>query len=326
MTLLSVRDLSVRFATEDTPVQAVDRVSFDLESGEVMAIVGESGCGKSVLALALLGLMPPTGLVTGSVILDGRELVGRPSNELRQIRGRDIGMVFQEPVTSLNPVYTVGRQISEVLRRHQRLPASTARTRAIELLHDVGIPGPARRINDYPHQLSGGMAQRVMIAMAIACGPRILIADEPTTALDVTVQAGILRLLLDLRDRNGMAVLLITHDLGVVAEAADRVMVMYAGRRVESATVDDLFSKPQHPYAFGLLGAVRHPGDVGRGLRRLQEIRGTVPVRNELAASCVFAPRCPRADERCRSELPADTIVRSGHLVACFHPGPGLQR
>jgi peptide/nickel transport system ATP-binding protein len=326
MSLLSVRDLSVRFATEDGSVQAVDRVSFDLGSREVMAIVGESGCGKSVLALALLGLVAPSGVVTGSVRLDGRELVGLPSSELGLIRGRDIGMVFQEPVTSLNPVYPVGRQISEGLRRHQRLSASTARTRAIELLHDVGIPRPARRINDYPHQLSGGMAQRVMIAIAIACGPRILIADEPTTALDVTVQAGILRLLLDLRDRNGMTILLITHDLGVVAETADRVMVMYAGRRVEAATVDDLFSHPQHPYAFGLLGAVRRLGDAGRGLRRLQEIRGTVPVRRELAASCVFAPRCARADERCRSELPADTIVRSEHLVACFHPGAEAQR
>jgi len=326
MTLLSARELSVRFTTDAGAVQAVDRVSFDLAPGEILAVVGESGCGKSVLALSLLGLVASPGTVTGSIRLDDHELVGRPADELRQIRGRDIGMVFQEPMTSLNPVLTIGRQIGEVVRRHQGLSKAAARARSIELLHDAGIPAPSRRVDDYPHQLSGGMAQRVMIAMAIACSPRILIADEPTTALDVTIQAGILRLLLALRERNGMAILLITHDLGVVAATADRVMVMYAGRRVESALVDEFFARPEHPYAVGLLGAVRRPGSAGSGHRHLQEIPGLVPVRSGPAASCIFAPRCSRADAHCDAALPPDDTLRPDHLVACFHPSSAVRR
>jgi peptide/nickel transport system ATP-binding protein len=235
-------------------------------------------------------------------------------------------MVFQEPMTSLNPVHTVGSQIGEVVRRHHGLSRRAARARSVELLQEVGIPAPSRRVDDYPHQLSGGMAQRVMIAMAIACAPRILIADEPTTALDVTIQAGILRLLLALRERNGMAILLITHDLGVVAATADRVMVMYAGRRVESAGVNEFFARPEHPYAVGLLGAVRRLGSAGSGHRHLREIPGLVPVRQEPATACIFAPRCPRADAHCRLVLPPDDTVRPDHLVACFHPSSEMQR
>ena len=319
--MLEVEDLSVRFRTEDGLVHAVDGVSFAVDAGEVLAVVGESGCGKTVTALSLVGLLPPSARVSGRVRLHGEDLVLASSARLRELRGKQIGFVFQEPMTSLNPVLTVGRQVGEVLRRHEGLSRDAARRRAVELLDLVGVPEAGRRLREYPHQLSGGLRQRVMIAMAVACDPRVLIADEPTTALDVTIQAGILDLLRDLRQRLGTAVLLITHDLGVVADAADRVLVMYAGRKVEEAGAEDLFAAPQHPYTVGLLGAVPSPATYAtRG--RLQEIPGMVPSLSERLGFCAFAPRCPRADDRSRSELPPLREVRPGHLVACFHPGP----
>jgi peptide/nickel transport system ATP-binding protein len=320
--LLEVHDLSVRFRTDDGYVQAVYDMSLEVDHGEVVALVGESGCGKSVTALSLVDLLPASADVSGSVMLDGTDLRRLDAARMREIRGSDIAFVFQEPMTSLNPVFTIGRQIAEVLRRHRRYARAEARERAIELLDVVGIPAPARRAGEYPHQMSGGMRQRVMIAMAIACEPRILIADEPTTALDVTIQAAILDLLRDLRDRLGMAVLLITHDLGVVADMADRVIVMYAGRRVEEAPVDELFARPQHPYTIGLLGAVPDPGNVPPAghSERLREIPGLVPTLQAPADHCVFAPRCPRETAQCTEQLPAFAEQWRGHRTACFHP------
>ena len=311
---LEARDVSVQIRVPGgRRIQAVDRVSFAVGRGETLAVVGESGCGKTMLAMAILGLLPTGGEITsGAVLLDGADLRTIGPSRLQEI---------QEPMTSLNPVLTVGRQIGEVLERHEGVTRRAARPRIIDLLGLVGIPDPARRADQYPHELSGGMAQRVMIAMAIACGPRVLLADEPTTSLDVTIQAAILRVINDLRRRLDMAVVLITHDLGVVADVADRVMVMYAGRVVEEATVDELFSAPQHPYTQGLLAAVRHPGRTAPR-SRLVEIPGTVPTLLEPATSCAFAPRCRRAEERCRSELPLLEPRAPGHTVACFHPGP----
>jgi peptide/nickel transport system ATP-binding protein len=320
-TLLEVADLSVRFDTDDGPVHAVDRMSFGLEPGEVLGIVGESGCGKSVTCMSLVKLLPETAVVTGRVLFEGTDLLALSPRRLRQVRGRQISYVFQEPMTSLNPVFTVGYQIGEVLRRHLGLSRAAARTRTVELLQLVRISAPERRLNEYPHQLSGGMRQRVMIAMALACDPKVLVADEPTTALDVTIQAGILDLMRDIRERLGTAIVLITHNLGVVADVADRVVVMYAGRKAEEATTDDLFTHPQHPYTIGLLGAIPRPYE-GEGTReRLQEIPGRVPSLRELPTACAFAERCPRADARTRSEIPQVREVRPGHLVACFHPG-----
>ena len=318
--VLDVKDLSVRFRTEDGLVHAVDDVSFELDPGEVLAIVGESGCGKTVTALSVVGLLPASATVEGHVWLDGEDLTRMPASRLRGVRGKQVGFVFQEPMTSLNPVLTVGRQVAEVLRRHECLNRAGARRRATELFELVGIPEPARRLGEYPHQLSGGLRQRVMIAMAVACDPKVLIADEPTTALDVTIQAGILDLLRDLRKRLGTAIVLITHDLGVVADVADRVMVMYAGRKVEEAGVDELFAAPQHPYTLGLLGAVPNPAKPSTD-GRLQEIPGIVPRLDRQLDYCGFAPRCPRADDRCRTQLPSLDQVRAEHLVACFHPG-----
>jgi peptide/nickel transport system ATP-binding protein len=318
MTLLDVQELSVRFDTDDGPVHAVDRLSLTLDEREVLGIVGESGCGKTVSVLALLGLLPQTARVTGRALLDGGDLLAASPQRMRSIRGREIAFVFQEPMTSLNPSFRIGNQIAESLRRHLGLDRHAARERAIELLDLVRIPAPARRVDEYPHQLSGGMRQRVMIAMALACDPKILIADEPTTALDVTIQAGILDLMRDIRERLGTAIVLITHNLGVVADIADRVIVMYAGRKVEEAPVRDLYMEPQHPYTIGLLGAIPRPG-----AGRLREIPGRVPSLAELPLACLFAPRCPRADELTRSQRPELREVRPGHLVACFHPGPG---
>jgi len=322
MALLELNNVSVRFETDDGAVQAVDRVSWSLDSGEVLAVVGESGCGKSVSAMSVVRLLPASAKVSGEARFDGRDLLGARDSELRAVRGREISFIFQEPMTSLNPALTVGRQIGEVLRRHLGMSRAQARDRTIELLDLVGIPAPQRRVGEYPHQLSGGMRQRVMIAMALACDPKVLIADEPTTALDVTIQAGILDLLRDVRERLGTAIVLITHDLGVVADIADRVVVMYAGRKVEEAPVRELFAHPQHPYTVGLLAAIPQPtnGD-GHGRRRLQEIPGIVPSLPEPPKQCTFAPRCPRADDRSRSEEPPLGEVRPDHLVACFHPG-----
>ncbi len=312
MALLTVEDLSVRFASERGPVQAVEDVAFEVQEGGALAIVGESGCGKSVTAMSLLGLLSKRAHVTGRARLGDIDLLGADPRVLRDIRGRRISMVFQEPMTSLNPVLTVGRQIGEVLRRHLGMNKRDARKRTIELLELVGIPAPDQRVGEYPHQLSGGMRQRVMIAMAIACEPDLLIADEPTTALDVTIQAGVLDVMRGLRERLGTAIVLITHDLGVVADVADRVVVMYAGRKVEEGAASELFADPQHPYTIGLLGAV--PRAAGGG--RLQEIPGIVPSRTEPASQCVFEPRCERSTDVCRAQVPP-LEDRS----ACFHPG-----
>jgi peptide/nickel transport system ATP-binding protein len=319
--LLEVTDLSVRFDTDDGTVHAVDRVSFTLAEGEVFGIVGESGCGKSVTCMSLVRLLPETAHVSGRVLFEGRDLLALSPRRLQRVRGREISYVFQEPMTSLNPVLAVGDQIAEVLRRHLDLSRRDARARALELLQLVRIPVPERRLDEYPHQLSGGMRQRVMIAMALACDPKVLVADEPTTALDVTIQAGILDLMRDIRERLGTAIILITHNLGVVADIADRVLVMYAGRKVEEASVDDLFAHSQHPYTIGLLGAIPRPYEGDDTRRRLQEIPGRVPSLRELPQACAFAERCPRADERCRTEIPELRDVRPAHYVACFHPG-----
>jgi peptide/nickel transport system ATP-binding protein len=318
--LLEIEDLSVRFDTDEGTLHAVDRMSLTLAPGQVLGVVGESGCGKSVTALSILRLLPSTATVTGKVRFEGVDLLQASRSHLRGVRGRRISFVFQEPMTSLNPVFRVGRQIEEVLREHLNLSRRAARERAVELLELVHIPDPRRRVDEYPHQLSGGMRQRVMIAMALACDPKILIADEPTTALDVTIQAGILDLLRELRVRLGTAIVLITHNLGVVADIADRVVVMYAGRKAEEAPVEELFAHPQHPYTIGLLGAIPRAGTAHNG--RLQEIPGRVPALAEPPTHCAFAERCPRADELSWSEVPRLHEVRPDHTVACFHPGP----
>jgi peptide/nickel transport system ATP-binding protein len=323
--VLRVRGLSVGFRTEDGVVSAVDRVDLEVADGEVLAVVGESGCGKSVTAMSVAGLLPRTATVSGSVELDGVELIGADKRTLRSIRGREVAYIFQEPMTSLNPVFTVGRQIGEVLRTHDRVSRSAARARSIELLRLVGIPSPERRVDDYPHQLSGGMRQRVMIAMAVACDPKVLIADEPTTALDVTIQAGILDVLRELRERLGTSIVLITHDLGVVADLADRVAVMYAGRVVETAGVDELFADPQHPYTAGLLAASPSAGRHA-GSHRLNEIPGLVPVLAEQPDACTFADRCSKATDTCTTTQPQLVARKSDlsgpvvHQVACWHP------
>ncbi|GAB2644709.1 ABC transporter ATP-binding protein [Kribbella swartbergensis] len=316
-TVLEVKDLSVTFRTEDGTLSAVDRVSFEVGESEVLAVVGESGCGKSVTAMSLAGLLPRTATVDGSVRLGGVELIGADQRTLRSIRGREVAYIFQEPMTSLNPVFTIGHQIGEVLRTHVGLSRQAARARSIELLKLVGIPSAERRVGDYPHQLSGGMRQRVMIAMAVACDPKVLIADEPTTALDVTIQAGILDVLRGLRERLGTSIVLITHDLGVVADLADRVAVMYAGRVVETAEVHDLFARPQHPYTAGLLGASPAAGRHA-GTHRLNEIPGLVPVLSEQPDACTFADRCPRAVDTCTASQPQ--LTPGLHRVACWNP------
>jgi len=319
--MLEVSDLSVRFDTDDGTVHAVDRMSFTLGEREVLGIVGESGCGKSVTCMSLVRLLPETAHISGRAVFEGRDLLELSPRALRRVRGRDISFIFQEPMTSLNPVFTVGHQIMEVLVRHLDLSRHAAHRRAVELLELVRIPAPERRLHEYPHQLSGGMRQRVMIAIALACDPKVLVADEPTTALDVTIQAGILDLMRDIRERLGTAIILITHNLGVVADIADRVIVMYAGRKAEEAAVGELFAHPQHPYTLGLLGAVPRPYE-GEGTReRLQEIPGRVPSLHELPQACAFADRCPRADALTRSEVPPLREVRPQHYVACFHPG-----
>jgi peptide/nickel transport system ATP-binding protein len=315
--LLEVNDLSVRFETDEGPLQAVDRVSFALAPGEVLGIVGESGCGKSVTCMSLVRLLPETARVSGNVSFGGLDLLALAPRRLRRVRGREISYIFQEPMSSLNPVFTVGDQIGEVLRRHLGASRRDAHRRAVELLRLVHIPAPERRINEYPHQLSGGMRQRVMIAMALACDPKVLIADEPTTALDVTIQAGILDLMREVREKLGTAIVLVTHNLGVVADIADRVIVMYAGRKVEEAAADELFAAPQHPYTVGLLGAIPRPGE---RRDRLEEIPGRVPTSARPMERCVFADRCRYADHTTLTQVPELREVRRDHLVACFHP------
>jgi peptide/nickel transport system ATP-binding protein len=325
--VLQIENLSTYFFTRAGLVKAVDGVSFDVRRGETLAIVGESGCGKSVTALSIMQLVPypPGRIVGGSVKLGGQDLLSLDEAALRDMRGNRISMIFQEPMTSLNPVQTVGRQVREVLRLHQKVSAADADKRAVDMLRLVQIPDPERRAREYPHQMSGGMRQRVMIAMALACEPDLLIADEPTTALDVTIQAQILTLISDLQKTLGTAVLLITHDLGVVAETAQRVIVMYAGRKVEEATVDDLFAEPLHPYTRGLMGSIPHlphvgmPDDGQHG--RLREISGTVPALSNLPPGCAFAPRCPLADDTCRTQLPPFTAHKPSHFAACWRAG-----
>jgi peptide/nickel transport system ATP-binding protein len=321
---LEVRELSTTLFTRRGEIKAVDGLSLSVGAGETVALVGESGCGKSLSALSIMRLLPdpPARLVGGSVKLNGRDIVAVSESAMLDIRGKEIAMIFQDPMSSLNPVATIERQIAEVLTTHGELGRGQARARARtrarvqELLALVGMPDAGRRLDAYPHQLSGGMCQRVMIAMAIACSPSVLIADEPTTALDVTVQAQVLALLKTLQADAGMAMIFITHDLGVVAEIADRVAVMYAGRKVEEAPVDDLFEAPLHPYTAGLIAATPSPGATRAD--RLADIPGMVPPLDDLPAGCAFAARCPRVMERCRRERPAITEPAPGRRVACF--------
>jgi peptide/nickel transport system ATP-binding protein len=323
--LLEVEDLGTWFYTRQGIVKAVDGVDFQVASGETLAIVGESGCGKSMTALSLMRLIPdpPGRIVSGAIRLAGRDLTKLTEEEMRRVRGNDISMIFQEPMTSLNPVMTVGKQISEALILHRNMDKKAAWKRAIEMLDLVRIPEPAQRVKEYPHQLSGGMRQRAMIAMALACNPKVLIADEPTTALDVTIQAQILELIVELQREFSAAVILITHDLGVVAETARRVIVMYAGRKVEEAEVGELFSRPLHPYTVGLLASIPRldlmRGQVDRKIERLQEISGIVPPLFDLPTGCAFAPRCAKADDLCRRERPVYKEKQPGHWAACWH-------
>lgn len=325
--LLSIENLQVHFRTAEGVNRAVDGVSFAIGAGETLAIVGESGCGKSVTSMSILRLLPePPAAIAGAIRFQGTNLLDLSDREMRKIRGNDISVIFQEPMTSLNPVLTVGRQIGETLRLHQGLSRAQAEERAVEMLTLVGIPEPKRRVREYPHQLSGGMRQRVMIAIALACSPKLLIADEPTTALDVTIQAQILDLMRDLKRRVGAAIMLITHDLGVVAEVADRVVVMYAGRKVEEASVADLFRAPRHPYTRGLMGAVPRLGAAEHGeTGRLAEIPGMVPSLKQRIEGCVFAGRCPQVAEICRKAAPALEPKGPAHLAAChFAPKDAL--
>jgi peptide/nickel transport system ATP-binding protein len=319
MALLEVDNLQTHFRTPDGINRAVDGMSFEVERGRTLAIVGESGCGKSVAANSILRLVPqPPGRIAGRIRFEGEDLLKFSERAMRRIRGNRIGMVFQEPMTALNPVLTIGRQIGEPLRLHQRLNRKAVAERAIELLSLVGIAEPRQRAGEYPHQLSGGMRQRVTIAMALACDPKLLIADEPTTALDVTIQAQILDLIIDLRKRVGAAIILITHDLGIVAEIAERVLVMYAGRKVEEANVADLFEAPRHPYTQGLLAAVPRLGSSLTGMAtKLAEIPGVVPSPFQRIGGCVFANRCALARDVCRQVAPALEEKAAGHFAAC---------
>jgi len=324
MALLEVRDLRTYFATREGDVKAVDGVSFDVESGKTLSIVGESGCGKSVTALSIMGLIPkpPARIVSGSISFEGKDLTELKESELENLRGNEIAMIFQDPMTSLNPTLTIGTQITESLRRHLGLSSEEAKKRAVELLEEVRIPRAQNRLNDYPHRYSGGMRQRVMIAIALSCNPKLLIADEPTTALDVTVQAGVLDLLEELREEHQMAIILITHDMGVVAEAADDVVVMYAGQVVEQASALELFDNPEHPYTEAQLGALPSlEGESGRQAR-LISIPGRPPDLLDPPSACRFAPRCPYAnlEDYCTVEQPELRELRPGHWVRSAHP------
>ena len=318
--LLELRDVEVEFRTRNGIARVLDRVSFRLSAGSTLGIVGESGCGKSMTALTIMRLVPqPPGRVGGgAILLDGENLLAATETRMREIRGNEISMVFQEPMTSLNPVFSVGDQIAETVRLHQGLGKRAALDRAVEMLAAVGMPAPERRVREYPHQLSGGMRQRVMIAIGLACGPRVLIADEPTTALDVTVQAQIFDLLIDLKERTGTSIILITHDMGTIAEMADRVVVMYAGRIVEEGPVDPILEAPLHPYTRGLITCVPHLEDHPSPQRQpLTEISGMVPALTALGRGCAFAPRCAHAMDRCREQAPA-LIGEDEHRVACW--------
>jgi oligopeptide/dipeptide ABC transporter ATP-binding protein len=321
-TILQIEDLQTHFFTAIGTVRAVDGVSYELKSGETLGVVGESGCGKSVTALSILRLIanPPGRIVGGAIRFEGRNLLELSESEMERIRGNDISMIFQEPMTSLNPLFTVGWQISEAIALHQGLSKRDAWDKAVEMLRRVQMPEAERRAHAYPHQLSGGMRQRVMIAMALSCNPKVLIADEPTTALDVTIQAQILDLMRDLQETLGTAIILITHDMGVVAENADRVVVMYAGRKVEEASAAELFDNPGHPYTKGLLGSIPHLDTAAHSRRtRLNEIKGMVPSLFNLPAGCSFAPRCSLATDQCRATAPPLEQHRQAHWVACWH-------
>jgi peptide/nickel transport system ATP-binding protein len=320
MPLLDIRGLKTHFKTDDGWLHAVDGVDIAIEAGETVAVVGESGCGKSVTAKTVMKLidMPPGKIVAGQVLWQGRDLVPLSQEEMRSIRAKEIAIIFQEPMTSLNPVYSVGEQIAESVRLHEGLSRREAMNRAVEMLQLVNIPSPERRVNDYPHQFSGGMRQRVMIAIALACNPKLLIADEPTTALDVTIQAQILDLLQGLKDRFGMSVMLITHAMGVVAEVAQKVVVMYAGRVVEEATVEELFANPKHPYTQGLIRSIPRIDMAAIHKVRLEAIPGTVPKLIEPGEGCRFSARCKHAQPSCNAATPTLRDVGGGHRVACF--------
>ena len=322
--ILELSGLRTHFFSREGVVRAVDGVSYHLNRRETLGVVGESGCGKSVTALSILRLIPdpPGRIVEGVIRFEGTDLLTLSEKKMRQIRGNEISMIFQEPMTSLNPVLTIGHQISEAIILHQKLSKSAAMEKSVEMLRLVHIPEAPRLVREYPHQLSGGMRQRVMIAMALSCNPKVLIADEPTTALDVTIQAQILELMLELQEKLGTAIILITHDLGVIAETAQRVVVMYAGKKVEEAPVAELFGEPCHPYTLGLMGSIpRMDRDSAEspGGTRLQEIKGIVPSLYDLPPGCIFEPRCQYADDQCRAEYPPLEEKRPGHLAACWH-------
>ena len=322
--LLEIRNLQTSFRTEDGTVRAVDDVSFDIRSGEVVGLVGESGCGKTAVSLSILQLLPtpPAVIEGGEIRFDERDLLKLSREEIRRIRGNEIAMIFQEPMTSLNPVYTIGDQLTETIVLHQKLDRHGARDRAIEMLKLVGIPRAGEVMREYPHRFSGGMRQRAMIAMALSCNPKLLIADEPTTALDVTIQAQILELMQQLRERIGMSILFITHDLSVIAEMADRVVVMYSGKAVEQADVTALFRQPRHPYTMGLIGsrpsADQDVGDEPAGKRRLSFIKGSVPNPLHMPPGCPFHPRCSFAMPICSTTMPPRTLITEGHQVRCW--------
>ena len=323
MALLEVRDLQIHFRTATSVNRAVDGLSFDIHAGEALAVVGESGCGKSVTSMSILRLLPtPPGKIAGHINFRGEDLLKASDRRMRKLRGSEIGMIFQEPMTSLNPVFTIGQQIGESVRLHEKASRAQARERAIEMLRLVGIPSPERRVDEYPHQLSGGMRQRAMIAIALACNPALLVADEPTTALDVTIQAQILDLMQDLRRKVGSAVMLITHDLGVVAEFAERVLVMYAGRKVEEAKVADLFRNPRHPYTQGLLASVPDLRDDTH--QRLTPIPGSPPDMAHPPTGCPFTPRCPHAMAQCQAALPP--LFGDTHSARCWLHHPDAPR
>ncbi len=327
--LLSIKNLTVVFKTRLGEVPVIDDVSFSIAPGEILGIVGESGCGKTMTSLAIMRLMPEQGKVTsGSIRLSGEDLVVASEARMRGLRGNEISMVFQEPMTSLNPVFSVGEQIAEVLKAHQGLSKSEAREHAVELLESVKIPLPSRRANDYPHQLSGGMRQRVMIAIALACKPKVLIADEPTTALDVTVQAHIFELLHELRDQTGTSIILITHDMASVAEMAERVMVMYAGRKVEEGPVEEILTNPLHPYTQGLIRCVPHLMETISPERQdLHEIPGIVPPISHFGRNeCLFAPRCSFVEDRCLNQRPMDSKRATEHMTACWQENTNFEK
>ena len=319
--LLEVDDLKMYFHTEDGVVRAVDGVSYTLDRGETLGVVGESGSGKSVTHMTMMGLipMPPGKIEGGSVLYRGHDLLNMPEAQMQHVRGNDIAMIFQDPMTSLNPVYKIGKQVGEGLRLHRGYSKEQALKRAVELLDAVGIPEPEKRVNEYPHQFSGGMRQRVMIAMALACDPDILNADEPTTALDVTIQAQIIELMQEMQEKNGNAIVMITHDLGVVADIADKIMVMYAGRPVEFGTADEIFYESRHPYTWGLIRSI--PEQATDEKKPLTPIHGNPPALSNLPKGCVFSPRCPFATDKCRAERPAKFQTGTGHYAACHYAG-----